>query len=258
MDRYYYYLVTIVINSLIVLHTAVKVVKSKQGDPKKVLELVIAKCKDFNVGDPKGLTPLDIAINADNEHAVELLIARNAMARKYHVNVTVPTPAKWTALHQAAYENKHRVIAPLSKIIPVNSQETRGKCTPVHVAARYGYANCLKALAKAGEVDWTLTTTSGQTPLHVAYRFRKREAVRSILHLGGYELALTPDASGTSVLDAAPKFGRMGRLIRGACRKVTQHDEPPFTVEDYPPRKETHRKFMALQMEVAMLNEVIR
>jgi ankyrin repeat protein len=141
-----------------VLHTAAKIYESANAE---ILRLLLSKCNDVNIPEKGGLTALDIAMEADNKVAVEILLEHNAISRKYRIGVG--SSPDWTALHSCAFNQKPNVIPVLAKIIPIDSALKRNHWTPLHVAgvssalatltlylARTGNHDVVKAVVDAG------------------------------------------------------------------------------------------------------------
>jgi ankyrin repeat protein len=64
-----------------VLHSACKTEREAEGY-EEIMEILVSKSQDINIGEQGGLTPLDIAIEADNKIAVIVLLKYKAMSRR--------------------------------------------------------------------------------------------------------------------------------------------------------------------------------
>jgi cytochrome c len=121
-------------------------------------------------------TPLYLAVRGGHFAAAKLLIERGA-----DVNA-VPTPLLGPALMPAVAQSKIDLIKLLLDA-GANSNLQRGGETALHIAARSGCLDCVKALVEAG-ADVNAKTKDGKTPIHLAKLKRQREIADYLMSHG--------------------------------------------------------------------------
>jgi cytochrome c len=121
-------------------------------------------------------TPLYLAVRGGHYAAAKLLIERGA-----DVNA-VPTPLLGPALMPALAKRRIDLINLLLDG-GANPNSQRGGEAALHIAARSGCLDCVKALVEAG-ADVNAKTKDGKTPLHLAKRSGQREVADYLMSHG--------------------------------------------------------------------------
>jgi cytochrome c len=180
----------------IVSHAATIHDAATKGD---VTAITAALDAGANVNDSAGpATPLYLAVRGGHLAAAKLLIERGA-----DVNA-VPTPLLGPALMPAVAQRRMDLINLLLKA-GANPNLQRGGETALHVAARSGCLDCVKALVEAG-ADVNAETKRGQTPIHLA-KLKKQHEVADYLMSHGVVLP-TPAPISMKLASADVEKGR--------------------------------------------------
>ncbi|KAF8853252.1 ankyrin, partial [Acephala macrosclerotiorum] len=120
-----------------------------------------------------------------------------------------------TPLHCAVLKRSRSIVLLLlehagsnkdSSFLDVNSRDSGGGNTPLHLAARTSRTDIVRILLNHG-ADLYLKNTSGLTPFHQCLLSGGPEFVRSFLDAAGVSsLIHIPDADGNTALHLAAKF----------------------------------------------------
>ncbi|KAJ3112979.1 hypothetical protein HDU96_003940 [Phlyctochytrium bullatum] len=114
--------------------------------------------------DPRGMTPLLVALNEKNDDAAALLVSRGA-------KMPVPFPPVFdTPLHKACAGNLPATVKALldTKRVDINSLNSNLQ-TPLHIAAGAGHENFVELLVDHG-ANPNIRDDAGDTPLHILVR----------------------------------------------------------------------------------------
>jgi cytochrome c len=156
-------------------------------------------------------TPLYLAVRGGHFAAAKLLIERGA-----DVNAA-PTPGLGPALMPALAKRRIDLINLLLER-GANPNSQRNRENALHIAARSGCLDCVKALVEAG-ADVNAKTKDGKTPLHLA-KFKGQREVADYLLSHGVVLP-TPAPISMKLATADVEKGRTSftRLCDG-CHSV--------------------------------------
>ncbi|XP_018587450.2 transient receptor potential cation channel, subfamily N, member 1 isoform X3 [Scleropages formosus] len=140
-----------------------------------VVKALLLKGAQVDTITKDGYTALHLAVQACKPLVVETLLGFGAQVQ------CKGGKAKETPLHIAAQVKEGKNVAEmlLKSGADVNAEQENGE-TAVHVAARHGNLQTLKALIEeGGDVTWQ--SKAGENPLHIAARHCRAHIVREIL-----------------------------------------------------------------------------
>jgi cytochrome c len=168
------FILLLLVHIPIVSHAAAIHDAATKGDVAAITAALDAGAGVDESGGPA--TPLYLAVRGGHFAAAELLIERGA-----DVNA-VPTPLLGPALMPAVAKRRIDLINLLLDG-GANPNSQRGGETALHIAARSGCLDCVKALVEAG-ADVNAKTKHGQTPIHLAKFKRQREVADYLMSHG--------------------------------------------------------------------------
>ncbi|RWP40707.1 ankyrin repeat domain-containing protein [Mesorhizobium sp.] len=149
-------------------------------------------------------TPLYLAVRGGHFAAAKLLIERGA-----DVNAA-PTPGLGPALMPALAKRRIDLINLLLER-GANPNSQRNRENALHIAARSGCLDCVKALVEAG-ADVNAKTKDGKTPLHLA-KFKGQREVADYLMAHGVVLSTpAPISKKLAAADVEKGRGSFSRL----------------------------------------------
>ncbi|XP_060590660.1 ankyrin-2-like, partial [Ruditapes philippinarum] len=108
--------------------------------------------------------------------------------------------------------------------------------TPLHIAARAGYLDCLKVLIRVREVDFYRQSEHGETALHLAAANGKKGVVEELLKAAP-ELKDVKDASGQTALYSAIKHVKIVEILIKSGAEVDDTDNHGRTPISYAAEK---------------------
>ncbi|KAJ6640892.1 5-formyltetrahydrofolate cyclo-ligase [Pseudolycoriella hygida] len=149
--------------------------------------------QNLNVENRRGVKPLCLAVEKDNERITSLLIQNGA-------NVNYPKGLLKTAVEHG---NERMVELLLQNQVNVNSVDSLGE-TALHFASYKGYEKIVEKLLKKG-ANVNLEDVSGKTALHQAASFG-REKVAELLLQNGANIN-QKDTQGKTALHFAAEHG---------------------------------------------------
>ncbi|XP_026785883.3 transient receptor potential cation channel, subfamily N, member 1 [Pangasianodon hypophthalmus] len=141
-----------------------------------VVQALILKGAPVDIATKDGLTALHIAVQSCKPHVVQMLLGFGAQVQ-LRGGKALETP-----LHIAARVKEGEKVAEmlLKSGAEVNTEDKNGE-TAMHVAARHGSLQIMKALVEEG-ADLTWISKTKETPLHVAARHCHAHMVEAILN----------------------------------------------------------------------------
>ena len=184
----------------------------------EILELLASVYKvNLDVTTKEGNTPLHLAVAADDEQCIELLM-------KYGANPDVRTNEGDTPLHLAAAWNNTQAIRQLALgKADLEAKNYRNKFTPLHVAVGFDHIEASVALIHNGANKEALTKEE-TTPLGLAIYHDKTKTA----------LALVQEGASIDNLEPS-KWAKLQRWLREAG--IT----PPFAAKPQTASTTTHR-----------------
>jgi len=213
------------------LHTLAKI-KIKKGNISpayvSIVDLLIKHCKDINVPDGKGHTPLELALIKQNTFLIEKLKAGGATA-------------KLLGNKNAAFLAINFMNTPLLEMLTEEQfAHTKGRrhWTPLHLAAWEGQDHLVKAMINKG-VDLFAIDGLSRTALHLAVQRRNRRVVRLLMQAGGETLAIREDDNGDQAIDIATGTERYG-VKRILSKGINKSYRTP--IQDIPRNSKHQRK----------------
>ena len=170
----------------------------KDGNPTAVDILVFAG-GDPNTSQVKGITPLMIASNNNNQELVQLILT-------FSVNINATSKSGLTAIYKASRHGHTDVVALLLEAgADLNMAENKG-WTPLMTASYRGHAEIVKLLVEV-KVNVNATAKSGQTAIYKASLHGRTEVVYLLLKAGADPNM--PDNIGWTPLMAASDRGHI-------------------------------------------------
>ena len=166
---------------------------------------------NIDQGDPKGMTPLMIAVEKNHSHIVRILLSRGA-------DVSIEAGGT-TALHIAGYCGHLAAAVGLIKAGAEVDACGVGGYTPLHLAAEYGHTEVVVALIDAG-ADVNDGGRGGDTPLYIAAQHGRLGTVRALLRANANPLLgpTTPGGINVVPLNVAATKGH-SKVVRELIQK---------------------------------------
>jgi ankyrin repeat protein len=144
-----------------------------------IIKLLLEKGATLDTQNKEGRTALHMGVQNSDIEVVNLLLEKGA-----NTETADTTYYKMTPLHNASNANNAEIAAAfVAKGGKTNLVNAFNK-TPLHIAALYGYNECVSELLKAGDVDMEATDDDGMTALHHAANLSKAECVRILVEKG--------------------------------------------------------------------------
>ncbi|CAB1106535.1 unnamed protein product [Ectocarpus sp. CCAP 1310/34] len=172
------------------------------GSADRVDALLSMGSVDINQGNPKGWTPLMLAVEKGLSRVTKSLLGKGA-------NVSVVGDGGFTALLASAQSGQQAVAKMLVKARANPESADIDGSTPLHVAAQGGHSGVMKVLLEAG-ANPNSRRSDGATPLFSAALVGYVDAVRELLQKKANTLlASVPAPSGATFvpLDVAVQHG---------------------------------------------------
>ncbi|GAB0087794.1 ankyrin repeat domain-containing protein 27 [Sergentomyia squamirostris] len=152
--------------------------------PAKMVTLLIALGAKVNVKDHEGKTPLHVSARTGQQSNLLLLLHAGAKIDA-RTSLTTETP-----LHLAANNGQDRCVKALLYFcdhmhipqISINARNSRGD-TPLHVAARWGFASIVESLLEFG-ARGDVRNKLGTTPVDCAHNSHVRTLIEHISLVG--------------------------------------------------------------------------
>lgn len=143
-----------------------------------IIKLLLMKDANLNIRAKNGNTALDLAIAYDQSNVV------NYFLKHYNNKVLHYTNQGRSILHVSARHNSKEIIHMLllDKHFSVDKLDNLDQ-TPLHIAAKYGRLEALKALLFFN-ANLNAQATGGYTPLHLAIQYNQYEVVQELLSKG--------------------------------------------------------------------------
>jgi len=162
---------------------------------KDMVELLLANGADVNAEDARGMTPLLMAVQLPQlKDVIAPLLDRKAMIHLHQANPG-ETPL-WCAVMAG---NQDGVASLLSTTKDDINAKTSNGCTPLHMAAFYGYQD-VAGLLLANGAAVNATNNTGDTPLHWAAGYGHQD-------IAGLLLANGAEVNATNNLGKTPLHG---------------------------------------------------
>lgn len=143
-------------------------------------------------GDPKGFTPLMIAVREGHARVASILLKRRA-------NVSVSADCGTTALHASAKNGHLAMAVDLIRAGAYLDAEDADGLSPLHLAATAGHSKVVAAMIKAG-ADLNSRSEDGRTPLFCAAVAGRMGAFKELLRAKANPLLKTHPTGGTCIL----------------------------------------------------------
>lgn len=169
------------------------------------IPFLLAAGADLFATTPAGRTPMNLAVMAGDEEAIELLLTAGASPHAYVHGMNLVSLAVEKGF-------AHRVVAILVQRGADVHAASKNGFTALHRAAEHGFVQAVRTLVAAGAlVDVEVSpvkgkspmTFQGWTPLHLAARHGHLEVVQTLLGAGAG--AALPTPQGETALDVAKR-----------------------------------------------------
>jgi len=175
--------------------------RSKSQNNKKIFDLFLNNGGDTNVGINRSSgSPLYAAVQVNNLEMVKHILSQKSQS------TDLLTPFLETPLHLAAKYNFHECVEALLETMPslidlkYFESETAEFGTALHIAAKHRHLETCKILLKYN-ADLYITNNQGMTPLHMAASNPHEEIITIFLEQEKhFELINTPDKDGRTPL----------------------------------------------------------
>ena len=133
---------------------------------------------NINLKTNNGKNCLHIAASSGHLNLCRTLIS------KHNVDVELPDPDGWTALHYFVRNGNYELVKSVADMgVDINLKTNNGK-NCLHIAADYGYLNLCKMLISKHNVDVQLPDYNGWTALHHFAKKGSYELVKAVADMG--------------------------------------------------------------------------
>ena len=191
------------------LHSA-----AQRGSEGMVWALLASRSIDIDQGEPKGYTPLFVAVANGHPHIVSILLSKGA-------NTSVVADNGMTALHVAAKYAARLDITKMLLAAGADTNVTAAVCgTPLHVAAEEGNCEVMRVLIAAGANIDARMSGDGATPLCLAASNGRVAAARELLRANADPQLTSTEESGKTHVPLALAAGHGYSEV---VRELIQH-----------------------------------